>query len=364
MKVLQFIETGGPGGAERVVLGLAKGLLMREVDTHVLTLRTGWLTDQLKAEKINHSLLPSERRLDITLPLRLSAFMQENGFSVLHSHLLDSNFYGAMAAALAGIPHVATEHGDVHHTQGKKLLHAKLRIISWCGSSMTAVSKFSADHVAALGFPASRLSVVGNPLPLTTDEHPSREAIRAELGIGPDEWVWAHVANLRPVKDQRTLVEGFAYATARTPVPQRLVLVGDGPERPALEARVRELGIEGAVLFSGFRDDVDRFLAASDGFVLSSLSESLPMSILEAARHGLVLVTSAVGGLPEIVRPGETGFLFSAGSPEGLADELVKVCEDRAAARTLADRAKADILGRFSLETVLDRYTALYATPR
>lgn len=360
MKLLLFIETGGPGGAERVVLELARGFLSRGIETHVLTFRTGWLTDRLKDEKINHSQLETNRRLDIGLPFRISSFIQEQGITVVHSHLLDSNFYGAMAAALAGVVHVGTEHGDVHHTQGKKLLHSKLRLISWCGSRLTAVSEFSRKHLLELGFPSSKLSVVGNPLSDTAESSTtSRKDMRTELSIPPHEWVWAHVANLRPVKDQRTLLRGFAESLRHAP-DQTLLLIGDGPERPALEALATELGLGIKLKFCGFREDVASYLGTSDGFILSSLSEALPMSLLEAAQSGLVLIASSVGGIPEVIRDGETGFLFPAGDSNALGALMTKVVSAPNEARESANRARREVLEKFSLDRVLNQYLALY----
>ena len=360
-KLLLFIETGGPGGAERVVLDLARGFLERGTEAHVLTLRTGWLTDQLKESKVNHTLLESGRKLDIGLPFRISSFMQEKGFTVLHSHLLDSNFYGAMAATLAGVKHVATEHGDVHHTQGKKLLNAKLRIIAWCGSQLTAVSRFSSDHLLAQGFPAERLTVIGNPLmPVDPATVRSKEDIRAELGVTGEDWVWTHVANFRPVKDQQTLLRGFAAARSGSSKHQILLLVGDGPERAKLEALVAELNITDGVRFIGFQSDVASYLQASDGFILSSLSEALPMSLLEAAQAGLVLVATNVGGLPEVLRPGQTGYLFPPGDAPALAAIMKEIAENPDVARALAKNVRREVLERFSIDKVLDSYAAVY----
>ena len=364
-KVALFIESGGPGGAESVVLRLALGLRERGLEVAVLTTRTGWLTETLHQRGIAHRRVDAGGRLDATFPFRLARVLRQLGAEVLHSHLLDSNFYGAAAARLARIPHVATEHGDVHHTQSKRFPRIKVRTLRLLGSRMTAVSRFTCAALERLGAPHGAARCVGNPLepppPLDAAE---RKALRRSVGIedeAGDHWLWLHVANLRPVKDQETLLRGFAAALPRTPVRQTLCLLGDGPERPALERLAAELGIEPSVHFLGFRDDVPRWLRAGDGFVLSSRSEAMPMSLLEAAGAGLLPVCTDVGGIGEVVTPGEPGHLVPAGEPDRLADALCAALADREGSRARVEALQQRVAERFSLAAVLDAYLALYA---
>jgi glycosyltransferase involved in cell wall biosynthesis len=365
MRVALLIESGGAGGAESVVLRLALALRERDVPVEVATTRRGWLADALAERGLRHVLLDAGGRLDVRYPLRLARHLRASGASVLHSHLLDSNFYGAIAARLAGLPHVATEHGDVHHSQPKKLLRTKVRAISLLRSRMTAVSRFSADALVRLGASPRRVRVIGNPVapPPPLDEA-SRKGLRASLGVrdGPSQhWLWAHVANLRPVKDQATLLRGFALARRAGGRRQSLCLLGDGPERARLEALARELGLAGSVHFLGFRDDVASWLQAADGFVLSSRSEALPMSLLEACLSGCLPVATDVGGLGEVVEEGVTGWLCEAGSPESLGAALARALADPAASARAAAAARARVRDRFSVDAVLRAYLELYA---
>jgi len=202
-RVLLFIESGGPGGAESVVLRLAGALLERGFDASVMTARTGWLTDTLLERGVPHIQIDDGGRFSVGFPLRVARVLRERRIDVLHSHLLDSHFYAALGARLAGVRHVATEHGDVHHTQPKKFLRPKIRTISALGSNFTAVSDFTGDHLKRLGAAPRRVTRVGNPV----DAPPSidaaeRKELRHSLGIegaATDHWLWIHVANHRPV---------------------------------------------------------------------------------------------------------------------------------------------------------------------
>ncbi len=258
--------------------------------------------------------------------------------------------------------HVATEHGDVHHTQPKKFLRSKLRLVSWLGSQWTAVARFSAERLVELGVPRGRVACIGNPVPALPElDEAERKQLRLRLGIASREaWLWLHVANHRPVKDQATLLEAFARARAASAVPLHLALLGDGPERPRLEARAQRLGLAGSLHFLGFRGDVARWLRAGDGFALSSLSEALPMSLLEACAAGLVPVATRVGGIPDLLRDGEQGWLVEPGDVDGLARALAAPARDRDACARIARAARERVMREFSLDAVLDAYLALY----
>lgn len=366
-RVMLFIESGGPGGAESVVLRLAAALRERGFDTSVMTTRTGWLTETLRDRGIPHVKVEAGGRLDPGFPRRIAAVLRERRIDVLHTHLLDSNVYGGIAARLAGVRHVATEHGDVHHTRAKKLLRTKVRLMSLLGARMTAVSQFTADHLARLGANRGRITRVGNPIdaPSPIDDA-ERKELRASLGIDAavgDHWLWAHVANLRPVKDQPTLLRGFAKALVGSPIPQSLCLLGDGKSRADLEALCGELGVRDRVHFLGFRNDVPKWLQAADGFAMSSRSEAMPMSLLEASLSGCLPVCTNVGGIGEVVRPGETGFLVERGDADALGRAMHAAVADIATSRSMATQVRHEVATEFSVPTILDAYYALYRSP-
>ncbi len=367
MNILQFIESGGPGGAEQIVLRLACGLSARGHKVTVVTLRTGWLTEQLREAGISHVHLESGRACDFTLPFRLARLVQQSRADVLHSHLLDSNFYAAMAARVAGVPHLATEHGDIHHPNRKRFLRLKVKLPSYLGSHFSAVSQFSKDTLIAMGVPTARVKQIYNPISLPrTLPNAEREGIRTDFGVGADEWVWIHLANLRPVKDQETLLRGFHQAVVQARElnlsPHYLWIVGDGAQRDKLETLVRELGIVDQLRFLGFRRDVSLLLQASDGFVLSSLSEAMPVSLLEAMASGLPVISTRVGGVPEVVKPEETGLLIAPRQPSELASAMLKLLSNRELRVALGASAKQLVAELFRPERILAEFEQHYSS--
>lgn len=183
--------------------------------------------------------------------------------------------------------------------------------------------------------------------------------LRALLpGLGDDEPVLVHVSNFRPVKRIGDVVAVFAEVAARRPC--RLVMIGDGPERSAAERRLRELGLSGAVCFLGKQASFVDVLAQADVFLLPSETESFGLAALEALSCGVPVVASDVGGVPEVVDPGETGYLAPVGDVRAMAAAVLALLDDRARWEGFSRRARERVVARFRLGPAIDRYEAVY----
>jgi len=354
-RILFFIETGGPGGAEQVVLQLLEGFRNLGHEVFLSSLRTGWLTKSAQERGFEYYQLNSDKGLDLKLPFKIASLIKKLKVDVIHTHLLDSNFYGAIASKVAGIQHVGTEHGDVHHINKKKFVKLKLVIISICGSKLTAVSDFSAKKLISLGVKSRQVRVIPNPVKEPNES--GRLEARATLDVIKD-WVWVHVGNLRPVKDQATLIRGFAHCLTLTDKNQKLLLVGDGDERKNLDSLVHELGISDKVIFIGHSNQVDYYLSAGDGFLMSSISESMPMALLEGISYGLYPICSSVGGIPEIL---PTEQLFASGDFKKLGELCADVVNSQEQAKINAKKFSEQILIERSLKSVCEQYLEAYA---
>src|SRR5262249_49286176 len=148
-------------------------------------------------------------------------------------------------------------------------------------------------------------------------------------------------------KDLGTLVRAFAQM--RQPGSTKLLLVGDGAERASLESLATELGVAADVIITGMRSDVPRLLQAMDVFALSSLSEGLPLAVLEAMAAALPIVATNVGMLPELLEEGENGFLVAPRAVEALAARLAQLANDRALARRLGAAGRQKVECEYSL---------------
>jgi N-acetyl-alpha-D-glucosaminyl L-malate synthase BshA len=167
-----------------------------------------------------------------------------------------------------------------------------------------------------------------------------------------------HVSNFRPVKRVEDVVEIFARVLRK--VPARLVMVGDGPERPRALERAEELGVRPNVLFLGKHDSVNELLTCADLFLLPSQSESFGLAALEAMACGAPVIASAAGGLPEVVEHEETGYLFRPGDVDAMAEAGIQILRDGALRARLAEAGRRVAVDRFGAASVVPRYEALY----
>ncbi len=328
--------------------------------SRVLTWREGWLTDEVRRRGIPVAAMPLARALDPGWPRRLLARLAEWKVDLLHAHEFAMNTYGTVVARLAGKPIVTTVHGKHYH--GERL-HRRLayRFVARAASRMVAVSDdIARDLVERVGVRPGGLVTVYNGIDLAAVRRPGEgPRVRRELGLDPDAPVVGAIGNLFPVKGHTYLVQ--AAARLARDWPDLVVLLCGRPILEAeLEAEAARLGVGDRVRFLGFRDDVGALLDALDVFVLPSLSEGLSLSLIEAMAAGTPVVTTAVGGNPELVEDGVTGLLVPPRDPAALAAAVGRLLADRALGRRLADRARARAESTFAVEGMLARYEALY----
>lgn len=227
-------------------------------------------------------------------------------------------------------------------------------------SQVLSVSSRLADRLAReVGFPRDRIRTIRNGVDGRRFEAISRAAAREAIGVKPTDLLIGTVGRLVAVKDHETLLEALAVL-ARKVNRLQAVVVGDGPLLDLLARRRSELGLDGVVRFLRHRDDVEKVLGALDIFVLSSVSEGLPNTILEAMAAGLPVVATDVGGVGEMVVHGETGLLVPPGSPGRLSDALLGLVANPAARTRLGATARRRVQTQFGLHRMVSEYQSLY----
>lgn len=223
---------------------------------------------------------------------------------------------------------------------------------------LTAVSDFlKRETVRDFSVPESRIEVVPNFVNTRIYRPGLEPCHRATLA--PDgEKIVMHISNFRPVKRVEDVVEIFARVLGE--IPSRLVLVGDGPDLPRARVKVEELGIRDRVVFLGEYTPVQELLSCSDLFLLPSGSESFGLAALEAMACGSPVVASRVGGLPEVIMDGETGYLCEAGDIDEMAAASIKILSDDKHRKELSDAGRAFAVKHFSSECIVPRYEEYY----
>jgi glycosyltransferase involved in cell wall biosynthesis len=306
--------------------------------------------------------------LDWSIFSRMARQIRARRVDVVHAHQYTPFFYASIAAKLAGgrARVIFTEHGrhypdvvSVRRRWANRLLFDRL------ADQITAVCDWSADSLAANdGFPRRRITVIPNGIDLERYERRvDRARIRADLGLDPKRRYIVSVARFHPVKDHLTLLDAFRQVAALD-AEADLVLVGDGPLRAEIDARIAAFGLAGRVLRVGVRSDVPAWLQAADVFTLTSVSEAASITLLEAMACGLPSVVTAVGGNPELVRDGMDGLLVPRGDAAAMARAMLRLLESPAIRDALGVSAAARVRSTFRLETTIERYGDLYATQR
>ncbi len=286
---------------------------------------------------------------------RLAQLLRAQGVAVVHAQDIYTNALGLMAARAAGIPAIVTRVDLGHHITGYR--RPLTRKVCQAADRVLVNAMCIRDLVVREGVEPDRVAIVRNGLEIAAFD----AAARAEPSPAPPpgDWIVCTGNMHHPVKGQTDLLVAFREVVRTRPA-ARLVLVGDGVRRPLLEKLARELGVADRVHFLGFRRDGPAILARATVGVSASHAEGISNAILEAMAARLPVVATAVGGTPELVRDGTTGFLVPPGSPGALARRLEDALADPARARRLGERGRRVVEREFDVRQMRLGYDALY----
>lgn len=362
-RVLHLIETLDFGGAEKVVVDLVEATRERCAPAVCCVKRSGELARRLPQD-VPVIVLEQGEGVSPGLPWRVARLLRDGGFTALHSHMWGVFLTGAIAGRLAGVPVIHTVHGNyLAYGPGplsrvKRGLRQGLerRVAPWHRRVVTVSDALGRQLREQREFPAAVLETVHNGI---RDGGPA---------IVRDETAGLRmitVGRMAAVKNQALMLRALAALRAAHPgVPLRLDLVGDGPERPALEALAASLGLGEAVRFLGFRHQVDDLLAQADVFLLTSRYEGISIAVLEAMRAGLPVIGTAVGGMAETVEAGRTGWLVPDDDLAACVEAMRSALLDRAGRLARGEAGRQRQRDRFSMNQTAARYLGLYAGER
>jgi glycosyltransferase involved in cell wall biosynthesis len=298
-----------------------------------------------------------------TYQLALFRFLRRRNAHALHIHHATSLILGALPARFAGVPRVImTEHSIIEFQTMPKYRRQSRRYCRFAHAISVVHSSMEPYFRSELHVPADQLHCIPNGVRLLRRDPIARARLRRELGITGEQFLWMYAGRLAAVKDLGTLLKAFSIASDAAPGRSKLAIVGDGPERGALEQSCRLLKLDALVSFLGTRTDVPQLMQAADGFAMSSLSEGLPMVLLEAMAARVPCVATSVGGIPQLFSGG-AGLLAAPQDAPALAHAMRALTADPERRRHMSDAAFAKIAASNDLVRVVDQYLRLFELP-
>ena len=378
MRVIARLNMGGPA---LHVAYLTAGLRDRGYDTTLVAgtlargedsmafVAGGLGVDVVTIPELGREISPLR---DLLATIRLAGVIRRERPQILHTHTAKAGTVGRVAALLAGGARppivVHTFHGHVlrgyFDPLRSRFFRALERRLARDSTALVAVSPQVRDDLVELGVaPREKFAVVrlGIELDKRVGSVDGRAETRRYLGIPDGGFAVGWVGRMTAVKRGDYVLEGFKLLRDRG-VDATLCLVGDGPDRPQLERKAHELGIVRDTLFLGYQEDVAPLYAAFDALVLPSGNEGTPVSVIEALAAGRPVVATRVGGVPDVVRDGEDGFLVDAGATDDLAERLSRLAADPALRERLGAAGRARVVPRYAVDRLVDDIDRLYGS--
>ena len=362
--------TYGGSGAVATELGIA--LAARGHQIHFITYRQPFRLPEFLPNVFFHEVDVGRYPLfeyppyDLALAVRMHEAVVMHGLEILHCHYALPHATSAwiaremLRAQKRDVKVITTLHGtDITIVGQDPSFNPITKFSIERSDRLTAVSEFlRRETYNAFGCTACDVAVIHNFIdPKVYNRSAYPPLLRDKLGGDP---ILMHISNFRRVKRVRDVVQIFANVHAK--IPSRLVMVGDGPDRGDAEEESRRLGIADRVHFLGKIDNVAPLLASADLFLLPSSSESFGLSALEALASGVPVIGTNAGGMPEVIRNGETGVLCPVGDVEGMSSAAIEILSDSQRWQSMSDLGADDARARFSLDEIVTKYEHLYMT--
>lgn len=362
LNVLHITFNMSIGGTEQVIRQLITWLPKRSYVNTIVCIdgNVGEIGEQVRKQGVEVFSLTRCPGFDLGLVKKLRKQIRERRIDIVHCHQYTPWVYGLLAAKGLKARVIFTEHGRFHPDRYRYKAMLLNPLMSLMTHRIVAISEATKSALARYEFiPKSRIRVVYNGIRALEVAPGDSASLRQELGVPESELIFGTVARLDPVKNQALMLDAFAELLTQVP-DSRLLIVGDGPERSYLEQKAKNLGIDSKVIFTGFKTEPARYLAAMDLFLLSSHTEGTSMTLLEAMSLGIPAIGTRVGGNPEIIIDGETGLLTEPGSVNSFERAMKLLATDSKLRRKLSTESIKTFSRAFSQERMVGSYASIY----
>lgn len=361
-KILQLIDGLNVGGAEVLLVDLVRGIKASGDDVCVGYSTRGPLENKLRELDVTCVRLPRLGRIDPILFFGMCRLILRERPDIVHTHLFKSDLHGRLAARLCGVPVVvSTSHNN--DVWAKRFPLGRLYgFTAKLTDKVIAVSDEVRDYqIQHTGIDSEKICVIENGVDIRrfSNQTEAGLAFRKEFQIDVDTPLIGIIGRLKPQKDHDNFLNAAAQIKGKIPE-ARFLIVGDGPLRDELKFKAQALGLESSVIFCGLRQDIPAVLSALNLLVISSKWEGLPVTLLEGMAARCPIVSTAVGGVPNVVADGESALLVPPEDPSALANACTKILREPALARALVNAGFGRAQQQFSLDAMIQKTLKLY----
>jgi len=358
MKILHINTERTWRGGEQQTLYLLRGLNQRQIGCHLVCQPDSPMAAKALAAGVRVFPMAMRGEADLPAAIRLRQVIKAHDYDILHSHTSHAHTLAFFASVGCRVSRLVTRRVDFSIFR-----HRSLRINSikyrFMADFYIAISQKIKAVMVADGVAADRIFVVHSGIDTARFERASGEGVRSEFGLEPDQQVVINVAYLAGHKGQQYLVRAIPHVLEKIPG-VRFFIIGAGELMAELQALSASLGITQALTFTGFRKDVGAFYQIADLFVMSSVQEGLGTAVLDALALGKPVVAANAGGIPEIIRDGETGRLVEAANPQALAQGIIEMLTHKDHAQRTAGRGQTLVQEQFSIDAMVENNLAVY----
>jgi glycosyltransferase involved in cell wall biosynthesis len=360
VKVLQLISSGGYYGAENMLLNLCasqqkaacENSLMLFYNVHAPNVE---FYERARRRGLSVRMVHCQGRADWRAVRQIEECIQEDGIQLLHTHGYKADLYGYVAARRCGKPIVATCHNWVGGTAALGIYNHLDRMALKRFQSLAAVSDSVAQRLLDSGVAAKKIRTIANGIDVELFERARPSAVFEFDG----NKVIGMVARLDLQKGFEYLLRATRELCATFPA-LKVVIVGEGPDRQAIENMVQRFGLQSNVILAGQHSDMPGIYAAMDVFVLPSLNEGLPMTILEAMAASRPVIATRVGAIPKVIKDGETGLLVDPADVDGLRNALSHLLTDSDLCRRIGSAGHDWVSRNYTSEAMALKYRQMY----
>jgi glycosyltransferase involved in cell wall biosynthesis len=296
--------------------------------------------------------------VDLIAAGRIRALIQKYNYDVIHSHTSHAHTLAFVASLGLKVRRLVTRRVDfsIFRHSFLNLSGIKYRFMA---DFYVAISQKIKDVLVADGIDAERIFVIHSGIDPERFAAERSNHLRSEFNLGSDEKIVINVAHLAGHKGQKYLVQAIPRVLDKIPN-VRFFIIGKGELMADLKQLSGSLGLNKKLVFTGFREDVGAFYNLADLFVMSSVQEGLGTSIMDALAVGKPVVAARSGGIPEIIRNGETGRLVEPANPVALADGIIELLMRPDLARRMAQQGQKEVCARFSIDAMVEAYIEVY----